>query len=214
MVRVTMSGKKTQTRITKGLENINKMIGCYELLRTEMNPTEIVIYDKLRGRVPKSWRGFVAIFRNTKTGTFKVVRCPYGQPGDLLWVRETWTDKYPPAVYYKASCTEDPFVKWRSSSHLPKKLARTWLQVQEIRLARIHDITDKDAIEEGIESCICSGQEWYLDYRFNIFSNARPYFSFRSLWIKNYGEENWYTNPWVWVVKYKIVPAPYWYSGM
>lgn len=115
-------------------------------------------------------------------------------PGDILYVRETWA-KVNGIYIYKADEDATP-LKWRPSIHMPKEAARIWLEVTDVRVERLQDITEEDAIKEGVRVGI----------------GGIPYFScqdaFPALWdstIKNqdlplYG---WDSNPWVWVYDFK-----------
>ncbi len=127
---------------------------------------------------------------------------PQYQPGDILYVRETWSElKYPDGsrrYVYKAS-DEYPFgeagyivkFRWRPSIHMPKEAARIFLRVTDVRVERLQDITIDDAIAEGCNEVI-------------------PITEFRLIWIKTikpadrerYG---WNANPWVWVYTFERI---------
>lgn len=136
---------------------------------------------------------------------------PY-QPGDILWVRETWDflpstecgcfclgpcDKEFHGEFgcftYRAS-TPNFTSKWRPSIHMPKEAARIWLMVKKVRVERLQEISVEDAVAEG---CITPKQALYV--------NHKGYFS--DLWnstikpadLPLYG---WETNPWVWVIEF------------
>ena len=103
-----------------------------------------------------------------------IIKPPY-QPGDHLWVRETWTKYYysdengythydQPMIYYAADGEpdfrivdgdgfgiDDQRIKWKPSIHMPKEAARIWLEVTDIRAERLQSITWKDALSEGID---------------------------------------------------------------
>jgi hypothetical protein len=118
--------------------------------------------------------------------------CPYGKAGDLLWVRETWAPlgDYPKCNYsfmYKAD-TELSYSKWKLSIHMPKDAARIWLQVEDVRVERLHDITKDDAIAEGIRD-----------------GDPMPVIQFKNLWQSINGPESWEQNPFVWVIKFKVL---------
>lgn len=138
-------------------------------------------------------------------------RCPYGQPGQKLWVRETWRERVPDqdgrTLDYRADHTsEDPCdVPWRPSIHMPRAASRITLEVTGVRVERLRDISEADAIAEGIER---SGECNWRDYGdpHNDFTSARR--SYRSLWDQINGDGAWAANPWVWVVEFKRVEAP------
>jgi len=143
-------------------------------------------------------------------------KCPYGQPGDRLWVRETW---WPiggfwsthigticsAEIRYRAddrvlyqSCP-DEFKRnyqnpmgWRPSIHMPRWASRITLEVTDVRLERVQDITRDDAWQEGVSN----SPEYDCVTKFislwNLINAKRPGCS-------------WDYNPWVWVINFRIV---------
>lgn len=124
------------------------------------------------------------------------LKCPYGQPGDLLWGRESFQE-YGGANFYKADGDEindGPLGcanKWKPSIHMPKEAARIWDEVTGLRPERVADISEEDAIAEGIEIGYhtFSDKSKHIAYRDyskpdnkheDYFSMPRN--SFRSLW--------------------------------
>ena len=139
---------------------------------------------------------------------------PY-QPGDILWVRETWQridaavgldlelDGY--AYVYRASENGEAWAreienwKWRPSIYMPKEAARIFLQVTGIRVERVQDITGFDCVNEGIDTLDILENTPGSDFE----GYARLQFS--KLWDnlnakRGYG---WQTNPWVWVIEFQ-----------
>lgn len=162
------------------------------------------------------------------------VNCPYGQTGDVLWVRETfakcigrieitpsevasayeWTkDRF---IVYKADSKEETHPKfpkfgkkrWRPSIHMEKDFARIWLCITDVRVERLQDITEEDAMREGVLPIGDKGLGFYNDYLTNGFSCKNAVRSFESLWQSIHGEESWNNNPWVWVVEFKQIENP------
>ncbi len=129
------------------------------------------------------------------------VRCPYGQPGDRLWVRETWALADVPkkrrteAVQYRATGDIGPYLKWRPSIFMPRWASRITLEVTGIRVERLQDISEGDAKAEGV-SATCDDVEGRLD--------ARTHFC--ELWDSINGDLSFLANPWVWVVEFKRIP--------
>jgi hypothetical protein len=85
-------------------------------------------------------------------------RCPYGKPGDLLWVRETWAvanasgEFGEPRLIFRAERPDAGFLPgWKSPRFMPKKHARLWLEITGVRVERVQDISGNDAIAEGVE---------------------------------------------------------------
>ena len=140
----------------------------------------------------------------------KSVTCPYGKSGDLIWVRET-VSKFVNRILYRADvCSKHDKpdeARWKPSIHMPKAAARIWLMVEEIKVERLQDISDEDAIAEGVFSKFPMSDMKYLgDSEYIIKQPFSPnQFSFMVLWCKINGWRSWDTNPWVWVVKYRII---------
>ena len=145
---------------------------------------------------------------------------PKYQTGDILWVRETWQTAW---NFYKKSCEtiykadggywidDDGIMKWKPSIYMPKEAARIFLEVSNVRVERLKDISEEDAIEEGIEII------HYAENILPVFRNyllkekkgtLNPRLSFRTLWEKINGEDSWDANPWVWVYEFKVVEKP------
>jgi hypothetical protein len=100
---------------------------------------------------------------------------------------------YPHRVIYKASNPDYPITigseRWRPSIHMPKWAARIWLEITNIRVERLNDISDEDAGKEGV---------------FPNGDNAKPHVkSFFLLWSRLNGAGSWEKNPWVWVIEFK-----------
>lgn len=150
------------------------------------------------------------------------IPCPYGQPGDVLWVRETFI-KMPRGGRYEYKANHPAFteeatknkvlkeegLKWKPSIHMSKAAARIWLQVQEIKVERLQDITEESAVAEGVEKNEDRGLVVYKSYLATepyhwSIRTARK--SFETLWQSiNAKKMPWESNPWVWVVKFKVL---------
>ena len=240
MVRAILEGRKTQTRRIVKIHAGNRVIrnGYY----IEMH--DIGLMWKPVGGQP--WEPFP----KDRTGEY----CPYGKVGDRLWVRETWrpdvNENDISGYLYKA---DDCFIEiensekaadqwlylrkpeeqwpvmkppvWRPSIHMPRVASRLLLEVVNVRVERLQDISEEDAIAEGVEpycgadyqkcfSCShrkkCQFDGLYRDYTTEedgFPANAKN--SFKSLWdsINRDRGHRWDTNPWVWVVEFKRVEA-------
>lgn len=140
---------------------------------------------------------------------FAPVACPYGQPGDQLWVRETFAE----GIHQMADLNHWAYAadlfgeqqrlgdRWKPSIHMPRAASRITLEVVGVRVERLQDISEADAVAEGIErSGECNWRD-YLDHPHNDFTSARR--SYRSLWEQINGPGSWGANPWVWVVEFK-----------
>lgn len=128
-------------------------------------------------------------------------RCPYGAPGDHLWVRETWrpdASHDPDDTIYRADvCAEriaefDGIVKWHSSRFMPRVRSRITLDVVSVRVERLCSLDDADAIREGIPAA----------------GDMRPFARFADLWDSINGKRApWASDPWVWRIEFKRVEA-------
>lgn len=211
MVQAILGGRKTQTRRI-------------------VKPQPDFAQDK-----PHCFTEFMQAMSPPKS---EEINCPYGQPGDRLWVRETFAytinDHEPyDTISYKADnfhrdvnrpgfefTGEDmcgwlvsicqngwhdadlsECLKWKPSIHMPKSAARIWLEITEVKVERLQDISKEDAKAEGIKY---KGITCY-DYMTGLYDLFDPRSSFTSLWYKINGPESWHTNPWVWVVKFKVL---------
>ena len=152
MVKAEQAGRKTKTRRTKGLELINK------------NPDDWQ-FEWADYALKLPWRFTQKSTLNVKSladRSFNQValKCPYGQIGDVLWVRETWAPildingkkPLPDAYIYKADLEDFPVDwNWKPSLFMTKAVCRTFLEITNIRVERLQDITEQDAINEGVE---------------------------------------------------------------
>lgn len=142
--------------------------------------------------------------------------CPYGKPGDRLWVREAWaTDAQVDAIAPRDLSQGEPIYyaadgivrasgshmisrgKTRPSIHMPRWASRILLEVTAVRVERLHDITDEQCIAEG-----CRGGHGSIPgYRYNATLQEH----FRHVWESAGGD--YFVNPWVWVIEFRRVPA-------
>ena len=137
----------------------------------------------------------------------EVIKCPY-EVGDVLWVRETFTnsEEYP-FIFYKADA-DDVSIKWKPSIFMPKSACRLFLQVKSVRVERLQDITEEDAIAEGIERIKKDGMLSFRSYAVKHDACVYPYVSFQTLWHKINGPTSWVKNPWVWVIEFEKIEKP------
>jgi len=231
MVRALLSGTKTQTRRALRMQppdDSGLMCGPY-------NPTVI-----RRGEEEPGSETFGAF---TEEGSW-ATPCPYGKPGDRLWVRETfYCDNafYPDGVgvnclwrevngkraaipieeqraemlesmYYRADGepewegAEEP-TPWRPSIHMPRWASRITLEITEVRVQRLQDISEVDALAEGVEPTVVgAGWRRYDDPDCEVVGLipcCTPVESYRSLWEHLSGPDSWDANPWVWAISFK-----------
>lgn len=210
MVRQARDYVKTETRRLSGLDEVNQDPGSWKFTGFE-GP------DK-QGRL-------VAIFEDANGFPFVVrVPCPYGMPGDLLWVRETtapWGDgKY---AYFADGFKkrdgewvldtpnkfhdQEVVKKWTPSIHMPYEAARYFLHLTGLRAERVQDITEDGAQAEGAERGILRPyglKSWQLE----LNNHATYLDGFRYLWFTINSPADWERNPWVWVLKFRRETNP------
>ncbi|HEY9363866.1 MAG TPA: hypothetical protein VIQ00_11425, partial [Chitinophagaceae bacterium] len=138
-----------------------------------------------------------------------VVKCPYGKIGDVLWVRETSRINYEEynipggisfkkIIEYKADYKNDTSIrKWKPSIFMPKAACRIFLEITDIKVERLQDISGEDAINEGVKVTsmwpLCIGD---------------AYRAFKSLWQKINGKNSWEVNLFVWVISFRKINKP------
>ena len=147
--------------------------------------------------------------------------CPYGNPGDLLWVREAWRvhpedllmDEYERPVNLKAVSPNDSAyagIPWRPSIFMPRWASRLLLEITDVRVQRLQDISEKDAEAEGITCIDPQGGDasrcWVPgvhDTDVHEFGTARC--AFHDLWDSiNAKTYPWESNPWVWAITFEV----------
>lgn len=185
MVRAILSGQKTQTR--RILKGSAEYKGPYNQRYVEMH--------------------------KNSDGWSKI--CPYGQPGDRLWVRETFHTVDGHSAFYRADYEYNPQgdkdhgIVWKPSIHMPRWASRINLEITGVRVERLHEISEADAQAEGVERVV-AGVGWrrYCDpdsEEVGVPPCGDARHSFRSLWKFINGDESWNANPWVWVVEFKVL---------
>lgn len=195
MVRAILSGVKTQTRrIIKPQPERRHVVGVGPLLAFIKKPVG-----------PDYW-----IWPNAREEVLAM--CPYGQPGDRLWVREAFcycADVLPNdgrpvgpdgrGCLYRATDSEAVCAdsdderppKWTPSIHMPQWASRITLEITGVRVERLQAIDDRDAIREGAEQIgDCEG----------AFIAG-----FHTLWESLNGPGSWEANPWVWVIEFRRI---------
>lgn len=196
MIRAKLAGIKTQTRRTSKLNTINESPSDWQYIFED---------------------GKHMFFNIHQDDLMYIIKCPYGKSGDILWVRETWCHSLDVGgeFYYRATDDEaenyDGGSPWKPSIHMPKVAARIYDRVIKISVERLNDITESDAISEGINPLLASGYqlaqhgrlyEHYTEHRIGIFGTGlRPVESYATLWESINGDGSWELNPWVWVIE-------------
>ena len=180
MVRATLEGRKTKTRrVVRELK--------YYLPKTWDIAVPHNMYAEPYLKIPYQPEGDVIGGRYS---------CPYGQVGDRLWVRETgvWDDSKG-FVAYKANMP-DVNAKWQSPIFMPRWASRITLEITDIRVERLQEITEEDANKEGNPYPDMGGK-----------GSLPPLWWFKKLWdsINAKRGYSWESNPWVWVISFKRI---------
>jgi hypothetical protein len=213
MVRsIKPPGIKTMTRRARGLKKINEWPNRW-------------VFDKL---VEDAKGNLCAKFYDSAGSEHANIKCPYGKPGDILWVREASAVTYSTApkmkrtVWYKADNPEIPAnvkFKWKPSIHMLRGSARIFLKITDIKVERVQDISEEDAVAEGLK---CLSKDGGTTYKYGIpdsdglpgtdntgwpwqecDTSAKK--AFQKLWHKINGEQSWTDNPWVWCVSFEVL---------
>ena len=168
-------------------------------------------------------------FYQDEFGDYHPMRCPFGTPGDTLYVKEAhaWVDYLvgselddPVCVAFKADQTAYSFaggkpvkldtyawpwgrIKWRSPVLMPRWASRLTIAVESVRVQRVQDISEEDAKAEGARFHDGRGvghSGWRLDDR-DVHADARS--AYGRIWIEKHGRESWSRNDWVFALTFK-----------
>lgn len=187
MVQAILAGRKTQTRRTTKLDIANKNPNDWILDGAIIN-NHFILHNKANKH--ELW-----------------INSPYGLPGDVLWVRETWTKQGNTYKFLSDNLDWKGIHKFKPSIHMPKEACRIWLEITSVKIERLMKISQKEAISEGIEPCGTHGYKNYLSNEpMDCF--VIPCNSFISLWESINGKDSWLQNPWVWVIEFKQIQKP------
>lgn len=212
MVRAILEGQKTVTRRVVKRQYVDG--------KWSVRPTDSPRYERHSHDwwLPEGTQPYAAF-----------PQCPYGKPGDRLWVRETFAtlsagqyEPVKPARGYGQDlrfAATDPLADcdigvrgyaWRPSIHMPRWASRILLEVTDVRVERLQDISEHQAQAEGIEHLPHldpAGTCHWRVYGSESSGTNSPVASFESLWESINGAGSWDANPWVWVVEFRRVAA-------
>ena len=198
MVRAILEGRKTQTR-------------------------RVIKPQPLKGS--RLWQGIINGYQawtmhpsQGEKGVHFERKCPYGEPGDRLWLREKFALECPyehadgcgnpdHVVYWAA---ENAIVRasitsrWHPSIHMPRWASRINLEIVDVRAQRLQAITHEDIEAEGISKSLCIYRD---EEGFKDFDTEEHRFLFEELWdsINARRGFGWHINPWVWVIEFKPI---------
>lgn len=207
MVRAILQGRKTQTRriIQSPAKNMQKQ-GATVIRR---NPDNDPWYkDHIWSMRTQS--GMWGDYTHERFLQF----CPHGQVGYRLWVRETWAEPHywtndieAGSPLYRAQDHKRSIkpVRWRPSIHMPRWASRVTLEVTGVRVERLNDISEEDAISEGCQAL--EGCKWrtFKEMHAGIPMHEHTAVdAFGALWENINGPGSWGANPWVWVIEFKV----------
>ncbi len=201
MVRALLAGTKTQTRrVVKGIDPAN--------LDSTMTKAQ--------------WR---QVNRDRPVSFGPTYFCPYGQPGDRLWVRESFMDlrgtgvehfdgdarrqRYafaadsPPGSYADET-RKDYGLKWKPSIHMPRAACRLVLEIIGVRVERLNEISEADARAEGCPFT-WDGKQYEPPPPEVDSWQGYGRASFSLLWSQINGADSWKANPWVWIVEFRVL---------
>lgn len=208
MVRAILDGSKTQTRrVVKGSQAWP--INTHHVTMLESRGTAMAVDAQRRTYGPE-------------------IKCPYGMPGDQLWVREAWrvidvANCFAPReitaahrIWYEADAPHQPgFGKYRPPMFMPRWASRITLEITGVRVEKLQDISEADAQAEGVERIASGGF-----YRYSLPGDspglmevgkagkcptAFAKLAYEALWESINGPGSWAANPWVWVIEFKRV---------
>ena len=198
MVRAILEGRKTQTRRI-------------------VKPQGAIITDG----VARSLGVCPPVIKNAPA-----IPCPYGKPGDRLWVRETFhtslIGEVGTSITYKAGpettddqpwhnftssvdayeWTSHKYKKhWMPSIHMPRWASRITLEVESVRVEQLENLSESDAKAEGVERDDFPFNPW-MNYAASIYQLGSARESYQSLWTEINGPGSWEANPWVWCISF------------
>lgn len=200
MVRAILDGRKTQTRRVMRTNHV----GYSAFYRWDGEP-----YRRAMMRCTNESAPGTSVFCEDNR---------FGVPDDRLWVRETFATAVPGCergLAYRAD-HRDPRgdgpahpMRWRPSIHMPRWASRITLEIVDVRVERLHDITEEDARAEGVDWARPEpfGERWGDDREdpreVGYGSGSFALDNFRRLWSSINGAESWAANPWVWRIEFR-----------
>lgn len=192
MVRAILEGRKTQTRrpirgVPPGITDVRNW-GSLDPMASDPSLWGFWGCEGFDAAQPHNCLDFEA-------------RCPFGAPGDRLWVRETWSEEDVHEISYRATDKNPGLLNWRPSIHMPRWASRITLEVTGVGVERLQDISQEDAQEEGIRGPLIDPE---LDRMVGGQIGVMPREAFARGWDHINGKRApWDSNPWVWVVSFR-----------
>jgi len=213
-----LAGEKTQTRRIATEDD-----DCTDIVWREEVPT-------VGGEKGDKYTGWAKTYEDEVGPPFDMpIDCPYGQPGDVLWVREAFrmpapadeaspseyvdpyrdADVWPPVLYPADDDAREADGQWgrkRPSIHMPRELCRIRLRVQDVQVERVQEISDEDVDAGGVENRPDpDGAPWRKWETADGPETNFAHIAFRTLWNDIHGDGAWERNDWVWVVSFSLI---------
>ena len=227
MIKAILSGSKTQTR--RAVQPPVKKWGP----PTNLAETGIGDYSGRANDPTSWGWPFMDDGGDISLASFADIICPYGKAGEHLWVREAWhtehkynkvkpsdlpkTAKFwfdwymmstPHSDFVSHFCGLDLDAQWakgnrRPSIFLPRWASRIILEITDVRVERLQDITEADAVAEGCSAEPCDHVRQSCE-DIGCWGNTAKG-DYGHLWEQINGDGSWATNPWVWAIEFKRV---------
>ena len=198
MVRAILSGNKTQTR------------------RPVKHVPEGRV-DNYRNIEKDFWKPFCkSLLGGEDLLVGNRIKCPFGKVGDRLWVKEAYSfDENLKPIYRDDGVSLEKGISWNSPSTMLKWNSRITLEITDIRVERVQEISPEDAIREGAREFLDlpPSSPYGQDDRWSMGSPTRtgqclgsPIMAFANAWNSIYEKKGfgWHVNPWAWVIEFKI----------
>lgn len=213
MVRALLEGRKTQTR--RAIKPQPEFLQVYEHKGRLIHDSSLRSWcwnGKAHGRYPDEYAPSLAVM------------CPYGVPSDQLWVREAWRvhERFSDVVRIRYQASErQSWTKqhedfpvalaanlkdaagYKPSIHMPRWASRLTLAITDVRVERLNDISEADALAEGV--MLNDLSEYVVPGVEEVWQGTASA-AYAELWNHINGPGSWDANPWVWCVSFGVVP--------
>jgi hypothetical protein len=187
MVTGVLSGIKDRTRRLTGLENINKDPNAWQFVQMFTDEDDGCFYAGFKLKDSRD--------------TWMKVKSQCGTVGDILWVRENWAYLDDEGVFIQYQADGEPLKTtrdnhWRPSIHMFRYMSRITLQITNITVERLQDITEEDAEKEGVD---------FLRHIPDADETLSAKQLFEILWESINGPDSWDSNPYVFVIEFERI---------
>lgn len=209
MIRALLDGRKTQTRRpikpSNSLFNGGRWTALHKAQTWDWNAAWVDPGPSPAGNsgpylhLPWQDGPDADTFRDTSHRVYPVI-----QPGDRLWVKETWAHDAPVPVQYKAGphVGDDALgVRWKPPMFMPRWASRITLTVTDVRVQRVQDISEADCYAEGIDDF---GRGTAMLHLADGSTYGMPRACYLVLWENIHGRDSWQGNPWVWAYSFTV----------